>query len=83
MSFYCIKLKNDNNKFTFFKVFGADIVELEDPEETDKTILDLINKDCNNIVLSYEIASFSTDIVRKYSKDKNINIYIVPKNSKT
>lgn len=70
-----LKSKNDNKSFKFQKNIGLDVYEIEDLEKTDLKIGEL-TKNYNTIILSNEVASFSTDIIKKYSKDDNINIII-------
>lgn len=73
-----IKYKGDNQSFRIFKNLGLDVVELEDLEKTDDKIKELIDNNFNTIVLSNEVACFSGDIIKKYGKDKNVNIIITP-----
>lgn len=74
-----IKSANDNKSFKIFKNLGLDVFELEDLETTDSKISDLIKENYNTIVISNELASFSTDIIKKYNNTENINIIIAPK----
>ena len=70
-----LKSKNDKKNFIFQKNLGLDVYELEDLEETDKKIEEL-KVGYHTIVVSNEVASFSSDIIRKYAKDDGINIII-------
>lgn len=70
-----LKSKNDNKSFRFQKNIGLDVYEIEDLEQTDYKINEL-TKDYNTIVISNELASFSTDIIKKYTKNDEINIVI-------
>lgn len=70
-----IKTKTDT-RFQYLKVFGANIIELDDPEKIDDTIKKLHQDNYSTILISNEIASFSSDIIRKYNKKENINIII-------
>lgn len=70
-----LKSKNDNKSFKFQKNMGLDVYEIEDLEQTDLKINEL-TKNYNTIIISNEVASFSTDIIKKYAKDDNINIVI-------
>lgn len=63
---------------SFLKAFGMDVYDIDNLEETDKKINELVNKHYNTIVVSNEVASFSSDIIKKYSKSQNINIIIAP-----
>ena len=71
-----LKLKQDNNSFRIFKNIGLDVYDLEEPEDTDKKIQELVNKQYRTIVISNELAGFSEDIIKKYKKAQNINIII-------
>ncbi len=70
-----LKSKNDNRSFKFQKNIGLDVYEIEDLEQTDYKINEL-TKNYNTIVISNELASFSTDIIKKYAKSDEINIVI-------
>lgn len=74
----CIKGKNDESSFKILKNFGADVYEIEDFEETDNTIKQLVQKDYKTIWITNELAGFSEDIIKKYSKNDDINIIIAP-----
>ena len=76
MKISCIKYENDNSNFNLFKFFGFNIVNLEKPEQVDQKMIELINENYDTIFLSNELAGFSEDIIKKYGKDKNINIII-------
>ncbi len=71
-----LKLKEDTNSFKIFKNIGLDVYDIEDGEDTDKKIQELVNKDYRTIVISNELAGFSEDIIKKYSKSQNVNIII-------
>lgn len=70
-----IKAKNDDKSFRFQKNMGLDVYDIDDLEETDKKINELKNT-YHTIVVSNEVASFSSDIIKKYEKDDGINIII-------
>ena len=74
----CIKGKNDESSFKILKNFGADVYEIEDFEETDNTIKQLVQKDYKTIWITNELAGFSEDIIKKYSRNNDINIIIAP-----
>ncbi len=76
-----LKAKDDNKSFRFQKNIGFDVYEIDDLEDTDKKINELVNNKYSTIILSNEVASFSTDIIKKYSKDDNINIIIAKNNN--
>ena len=82
MRISCIKSEEDDKSFRIFKNLGMDVFELKDLDDTDKKIQELIENDCNTIILSNEVAGFSEDIIKKYSKYYNINIIIAPSKRK-
>ena len=71
-----LKAKSDDKSFKFQKNMGFDVYEIEDLEKTDNKISELVNTNYHTIILSNEIAGFSTDIIKKYSKDDTVNIII-------
>ena len=71
-----LKSSKDNKSFKLFKGLGMDVYEIEDLEKTDEKIKELVEQKYNTIVISNEIASFSEDIIKKYSKAENVNIII-------
>lgn len=71
-----LKAKNDDKSFKFQKNIGFDVYEIEDLETTDNKINELVEKNYHTIILSNEIAGFSTDIIKKYAKDDTVNIII-------
>lgn len=74
-----IKNEKDNKNFAIAERLGMDVHRLNNPEDVDKTMQELVNKDCKMIVLSNEIAGFSEDIIKKYQTNKDINIIISPR----
>lgn len=73
-----LKYSKDKKSFKIFKAFGMDVFEIEDLDKTDEKIEDLIKQNYNTIIISNEVANFSEDIIKKYSKKDNINIIIAP-----
>lgn len=71
-----IKSSKDKDSFKIFENLGFNVYKLDEPEDTDKKINDLINKDCKTIILSNEIASFSSDIIKKYNNREDVSIII-------
>lgn len=71
-----IRAKNDNESFKILKNLGFDVYNIEEPENTDQKIEELVKNDCKIIVLSNEIASFSSDIITKYKSQDDISIVI-------
>lgn len=74
-----IKYKNDLKRFKVLKAFGANVIELEHPDDVDKKIQELYKNNCKNIILSNEIANFSEDVIKKYKSSENISIIIAPR----
>lgn len=74
-----IKYEKDDQSFRMAEALGFNVLRLEEPENTDKTINELINQKYKTIIISDEIASFSEDIIKKYKKNTEINIIIAGK----
>lgn len=74
-----IRGKDDFESFKVLKNLGFDVYNMEDPENTDKKIEELVNDDYNIIILSNEIASFSSDIITKYKNQEDVSIVIASK----
>ena len=74
-----LKSSNDNKSFKIFKNLGFDVYEIRDLDKIDEKIKELVDQKYTTIVLSNEVASFSGDIINKYNKKENINIFIAPK----
>lgn len=74
-----IRAEGDNKNFEMLKKLGFDVYSIDEPENTDKKIEELVNNDCKIIILSNEIASFSSDIITKYSNQEDVSIVISPK----
>lgn len=74
-----IKDEKDNKNFAIAERLGMDVHRITNPEEVDRTMENLVQKKCNIIVLSNEIAGFSEDIIKKYQNNKEINIIISPR----
>lgn len=73
-----LKSENDKKSFKLLKNIGLDVYEIKELEETDNEIKRLIQNKYDTIVISNEIAGFSEDIIKKYSKNESINIIIAP-----
>lgn len=71
-----IKQENDNRNFITAERLGMDVYKLENPEEIDEKIKKLINEDYKTIILSNDVAGFSSDIITKYKNNNDINIII-------
>lgn len=76
-----IKYEKQEN-YQIPKMLGMHIEEVKEPEEIDQKIEELKNKEYTTIIMTNELASFSSDIISKYQND-SINIIITPtKNNK-
>ncbi|MCI8641432.1 MAG: hypothetical protein HFJ59_06175 [Clostridia bacterium] len=76
-----IKYEKQEN-YQIPKMFGMHIEEIKEPEDIDQKIEELKSKDYTTIIITNELASFSSDIINKYQND-SINIIITPtKNNK-
>ena len=71
-----IKYEKDEKSFKVPEKLGFDVFKLEDLEKTDNKIKELIDRRYDTIIMTNELASFSEDIIKKYSKDRNISIII-------
>lgn len=71
-----VKYEKDETSFKIPEKLGFDVFKLEEPELADKKIKELIDKRYDTIILTNELAGFSEDIIKKYSKDRNISIII-------
>ena len=74
-----VKSKEDKNSFHILKNMGMDVFELEDLEKTDETLNKLVNNNYSTIIMSEEVAANSSDIIKKYKYNENINIIIAPR----
>lgn len=74
-----IKYEKDNQNFKMPEAMGFQVCKLKDPEETDHMIKELIDQKYKTVIISNEIASFSEDIIKKYGRDREINIIIAGK----
>lgn len=77
-----LRTKDDNESFRMLKNLGFEVYNLEDAENTDKKIEELVQNDYKIIILSNEIASFSSDIITKYSNQDEVSIVIAPTDKK-
>ena len=73
-----IKSSKDKNSFKIFKNIGLDVFELDDLNNTDSKIKELVESNYTTIIISNELAGFSEDIIKKYTKYENVNIIISP-----
>lgn len=70
--------KDDNQSFKMLKNLGFEVYNVDEPEDTDKKIEELVQNNYKIIILSNEIASFSSDIITKYSNQDEVSIVITP-----
>ena len=73
-----IKYCKDKESFNFFKSLGANVIELNNPEDIDEQIKNLYDNNCKRIVITNELSNFSEDIVKKYKTNENFSIIIAP-----
>lgn len=71
-----ISYKNKPNYIS--KILGIDTFIIYEPEEIDSKISELRNENYTTVIMSNELASFSTDIIKKYKNDSSFNIIITP-----
>ena len=76
MKMMWIKSSTDKENFNFVKNIGFPVIEINDLEQTDNIIDSYVKKNYKTIIISNELAGFSTDIIKKYNKDDEINIII-------
>lgn len=79
MKIYWIKYEKDSSSFKIQEKLGMNVEKVQNPEDIDERIDQLIKNNCKTIILSNEIAGFSEDIIKKYRKQKDINIIISPR----
>lgn len=71
-----IRTETDNKNFKIPERLGFKVIEIDRQEVIDKQIEKLVKKNYDTIIITNELAGFSEDIIKKYSKDKNIKIII-------
>jgi len=76
-----IKYEKDNKDFKIAERLGMDVYRIESPDEVDEKMKELVKKHYDTIVISNEVAGFSEDIIKKYQKEKDVNIIISPRRS--
>ena len=82
MAISWLKSSSDKKSFKVFKNLGMDVYEIKDLEKTDEKIKELVQQKYDTIIISNEVAGFSSDIVKKYTKNEDINIIIAPSHNK-
>ena len=63
-----IKYEKDNESFKVPENLGFDVFKLKDLDETDNKLRELINDNYRTIIISNEVAAFSQDLIKKYSR---------------
>lgn len=71
-----IKYEKDDTNFMIPERLGLKVERLENPEEVDNKMKELIKQNYKTIILSNEIAGFSSDIIKKYQNNLDVNIII-------
>lgn len=71
-----IKSQEDNKNFKFIERLGIEVIKIDSREKIDNKIKELIEAEKNTIIITQELAGFSEDIIKKYSKNKDIKIII-------
>ena len=82
MAISWIKSSKDKKSFKVFKNLGMDVYEIDNLENTDDKIKEIVEQKYDTIIISNEVAGFSQDIIKKYSKMEDINIIIAPSHNK-
>ena len=63
-----IKYEKDEESFKMPENLGFDVLKLQDLEKTDEVLQNLINNKCHTIIISSDVAAFSEDLIKKYSR---------------
>ena len=63
-----VKFEKDESSFKIPENLGFDVFKLKELEKTDETLKDLIDKKYTTIIITNDIAAFSEDIIKKYSR---------------
>lgn len=71
-----IKSSDDKDNFKFVEKMGFEVVKINDKDEIDNKLQELITEKKDTIVITQELAGFSEDIIKKYSKNRDIKIII-------
>ena len=69
-----IKSESDEKNFKIPERLGFKVIQIDNNENIDNQIAKLIENKYDTIILTNELAGFSEDIIKKYSKDKKIKI---------
>ena len=71
-----LKSTQDIKNFKFIEKLGFEVVKLDNQENVDQKIKELIENKNDTIVITQELSGFSEDIIKKYSKNKDVKIII-------
>lgn len=63
-----IKYEKDESSFKIPENLGLDVFKLQDLEKTDETLKKLIDNKYHTIIISNDVAAFSEDLIKKYSR---------------
>ena len=63
-----IKYEKDESSFKIPENLGFDVFRLQDLEKTDETLKKLIDNKYHTIIISNDVAAFSEDLIKKYSR---------------
>lgn len=63
-----VKYEKDENSFKIQENLGFDVFKLEDLEKTDEILESLINNKYHTIIISSDVAGFSEDLIKKYTR---------------
>lgn len=73
-----IKYSQENRNYNLAQILGMKVVEINQPEQIDNTIENLKDSGYKTVVISNELASFSENIINKYTQDSKFKIIITP-----
>lgn len=71
-----LKSNQDSKNFRFIEKLGFEVIKLDNQENVDQKIKELIDNKNDTIVITQELAGFSEDIIKKYSRNKEVKIII-------
>lgn len=71
-----LKYQKDDISFKVPERLGFDVFKLDEPDKVDKKMEELIDNNYTTIILTNELASFSDSILKKYERNRDINIII-------
>ncbi len=71
-----IKYDKDIDTFKIPERLGFDVFKLKELDQIDSKLDELINDKYDTIILSEQVAGFSEDIIKKYTKKEDLKIII-------